>query len=153
MRTTIMLVLALLVAPVYADDIADAGAKIHEYFAAFNERDLDKIANEIYATPVLFAGGENRTVYATPADVISSQTSLFEMLDSQNWVESRISDLVVSLCSSSIAFVDTQYSRLDANGDAIPPAVRTNLYVVQKLDGEWHIISFFGHDNNVRPSC
>lgn len=153
MRKTITILLTLLFMPVYADDVADAGAKIHEYFGSFNARDLDKIANEIYATPVLFAGGENRTVYATPADVISSQTSLFEMLDSQQWVESRISDLVVSICSDSIAFVDTQYSRLDVNGDAIPPAVRTNLYVVQKIDGVWHIISFFSHDNDVRPSC
>lgn len=44
-------------------------------------------------------------------------------------------------------------SRIDHNGTPIPPALRTNLYVLQKLDRDWRIVAFYSHDNNKRPGC
>jgi hypothetical protein len=49
--------------------------------------------------------------------------------------------------------VDTRYSRLTSDGDPIPTAVRTTLYVLQKIGGDWRIVAFYGHDNETRPSC
>ena len=45
-----------------ADDAADAGDKVHEYFAAFNSQDVQKVANEIYSTPVHIGGGDGHRV-------------------------------------------------------------------------------------------
>jgi hypothetical protein len=138
---------------VAADDAADAGAKLHEYFATFNQKDVLKVANEIYDTPVHVGGGEGHQVLADPAAAIENLSSLYKQIEAQGWVESRISDLQICIASPTLALVDTRYSRLTSEGDPIPPAVRTTLYVLQKIAGDWRIVAFYGHDNETRPSC
>ena len=138
---------------VVADDAADAGAKLYEYFATFNDKDVQKVANTIYSTPVHIGGGSGHRVLADPDTAVENLTNLYEQIEAQGWVESKISDLVICLASESLALVDTRYSRIDNEGNAIPPAIRTTLYVLQKIDGDWRIVAFYGHDNDKRPSC
>ena len=54
---------------VVADDEA-AGAKLHQYFAAFNEKDVDRIATSIYSTPVQIGAASGHRIYADPQDAI-----------------------------------------------------------------------------------
>lgn len=150
---TMLFLLILLVTPAAADDAADAGAALHNYFDAFNRKDVQKVAHEVYSTPVHIGGGEGHRVLANPEAAVDNLTNLFEQIEEQGWVESRISDLEVCVASATLALVDTQYSRLDKDGGAIPPAVRTTLYVLQKLEGDWKIVAFYGHDDDKRPSC
>jgi hypothetical protein len=67
--------------------------------------------------------------------------------------ESVIEDLKICMASATLALVDTRYSRIDQNGQPIPPAVRTTLYILQKFGTSWKIVAFYGHDNNQRPNC
>lgn len=151
MRASIIPLLAIFISKVaFADD---ASAKLYEYFAAFNAQDTQKIANEIYSTPVHVGGGDGHRVLATPAAAIENLDNLYEVIKARGWKESRIRDLEVCMASDTLALVDTQYSRLNAQGEAIPPALRTNLYVLQKIDGDWRIIAFYGHDDDKRPAC
>jgi len=136
-----------------ADDAADAGAKLREYFAAFNAREIDRIASEIYSTPVHIGGGEGHRVLADPAAAEANLAGLYDQIDAQGWHESRIHDLVVCVASPTLALVDTRYSRIDDNGDPIPPAIRTVLYVLQKIDGAWRIVAFYSHNEERRPGC
>jgi len=136
-----------------ADDADDAGAKLHEYFSVFNDRAIDVIVSDVYSTPVHIGGGDSHSIMADADGAVAALNSLYEQLDEQGWVESRISDLQICMASDTLALVDTRYSRLKENGEAIPPAVRTTLYVLQKLDGDWKIVSFYSHDNDKRPSC
>jgi hypothetical protein len=136
-----------------ADDAKDAGAKVHEYFDAFNARDVQKVANEIYSTPVHIGGGDGHRVLATPEAAVENLENLYEVIISRGWTESKISNLSICVASDSLALVDTQYSRLNQNGDPIPPVLRTNLYVLQKIDGAWRIVAFYGHDDDKRPAC
>jgi hypothetical protein len=136
-----------------ADDADDAGAKVREYFAVFNARDVERIATEIYSTPVHSGGGTAHSVLATPAAAIENLTELYKTIDAQGWKESVIENLKVCMASATLALVDTRYSRIDHEGEAIPPAIRTNLYVVQKIDGAWRIVAFYGHDADKRPAC
>ncbi len=136
-----------------ADDAEDAGAKLYEYFATFNEKDAHKVANTIYSTPVHIGGGSGHRVLSDPDTAVETLTNLYEQIEAQGWVESKISDLVICLASETLALVDTRYSRIDNEGNAIPPAIRTTLYVLQKIDGDWRIVAFYGHDNDKRPSC
>ena len=138
---------------VVADDAADAGAKLYEYFATFNDKDVQKVANTIYSTPVHIGGGSGHRVLADPDTAVENLTNLYEQIEAQGWVESKISDLVICLASESLALVDTRYSRIDNEGNAIPPAIRTTLYVLQKIDDDWRIVAFYGHDNDKRPAC
>lgn len=154
MRYAIAVVLALFAANnVLADDAADAGAKLHEYFDTFNQKDIHKVATEIYGTPVQIGGGAGHRVLENPDAAIANLNNLYGQIEAQGWVESRIEDLKVCVASKTLAFVDTRYSRLDQDGNAIPPAIRTTLYVLQKIDGDWRIVAFYGHDNDLRPEC
>ena len=137
----------------FADDAKDAGAKVHEYFSVFNARDVQKIANEIYSTPVHIGGGDGHRVLASPEAAVENLENLYEVIVDRGWKESKISSLSICVASETLALVDTQYSRLNQDGDPIPPTLRTNLYVLQKIDGAWRIVAFYGHDDNKRPAC
>ena len=154
MRSLILTVLLLVLAPMAsADDKNDAEAKLHEYFELFSAKDIEQIANYIYSTPVHIGGGETHRVLADPAAAEANLSSLYGQIEAQGWVESRISDLKTCVLTKSLALVDTRYSRLRADGTAIEPAIRTTLYVVQKIDSEWRIVAFYGHSSDNRPAC
>ena len=145
----------LLIAPSFAlaDDADDAGAKLYEYFAIFNEKDAQKVANTIYSTPVHIGGGSGHRILSDTESAVANLDNLYEQIEAQGWVESKIHDLKICVASESLALVDTRYSRIDDDGNAIPPEIRTTLYVLQKIDGDWRIVAFYGHDNDKRPAC
>lgn len=153
MRSLIGLILTLCAMVAAADDAAEAGQKVREYFAAFSNRQIDTIVDEIYSTPVHIGGGSGHRVLASPAAAVENLENLYVTLDEQNYRESVIDNLEICQPSATLALVDTRYSRIDRAGKAIPPAVRTVLYVLQKLDGQWRIVAFYGHDNEFRPGC
>ena len=153
MRWIITLMWLLAGVGAFADDADDASAKLHEYFEAFSEKDKNRIANHIYSTPVHIGGGSGHRVLEDPDAAVANLTRLYQEIEAQGWVESRIEDLKICVASESLALVDTRYSRLKEDGEAIPPAVRTTLYVLQKSNGDWRIVAFYGHDNDHRPSC
>jgi hypothetical protein len=152
MRLFILAFTLLVSASSLADAADDAAAKMHEYFAIFNEKNVFKVAHEIYATPVQVGGIPHR-IYADPDAAIENLTGLYPLIESQGWVESRILNTEVCIASANLAFVDTQFSRLDKNGDAIAPAIRRSLYVLQKHENEWRIVAFYVHDADVVPTC
>jgi hypothetical protein len=153
MKRICWLVFILLSGASFADDASDASAKVYEYFDVFNAKDIQRIIDSIYSTPVHVGGGSGHRVLADDDAAIDNLTGLYEMLDGQGWKESVIENVRTCLLSSSLALVDTRYSRIDLDGNAIPPVIRTNLYIVQKIDGEWRIVSFYGHDTDKRPVC
>jgi ketosteroid isomerase-like protein len=152
-RSTIALLAILTSVFAWADDAEDAGAKLHEYFAEFNKKNVERIANHVYATPLQIGGGNAHRVLADPAAAVANLTGLYEQIESQGWVESRIDNLKICMASDTLALVDTRYSRIDQDGEPIPPAIRTTLYMLQKFDGDWRIVAFYGHDSSVRPGC
>lgn len=147
------LLLVAFAANALADDADDAGAKLYEYFAVFNAKDVERVANHIYATPVQIGGGPSHRVLADPAAAVENLTNLYEQIEAQGWKESVIEDLSICIASATLALVDTRYSRMDHDGNPIPPAIRTTLYVLQKIDDRWAIVAFYGHDSDKRPSC
>ena len=152
MRVLTLLLVALASVAV-ADDADDAGARIHEYFELFNARDVETIANEIYSSPVHIGGGDSHSMYADPEAAIESLTSFYGQLDEQGWKASVIDHLEICQLSDTMALVDARFSRMTQDDEPIPPAVRTTLYVVQKIEGRWGIVAFYGHDADKRPSC
>ncbi|MDH5344849.1 MAG: nuclear transport factor 2 family protein, partial [Gammaproteobacteria bacterium] len=129
------------------------GAKLHEYFAVFNALDWDTVANDIYSTPVHIGGGDSHQVLANPAAAVENLVRLHEQISAQGWNKSVIDDLQVCILSDTLALVDTRYSRITKDGEPIPPVVRTTLYVLQKIDNDWRIIAFYGHEPGARPNC
>jgi len=153
MKRFFWLAVVILPGSSFADDASDASAKVYEYFEVFNARDIPGIVNTVYATPVHIGGGSGHRVLADNDAAIANLTGLYEMIESEGWKESVIENVRTCLLSSGLALVDTRYSRIDQDGNAIPPAIRTNLYVVQMIDEEWRIVAFYGHDAGRRPVC
>lgn len=153
MRVLILAALLTFAYPAIADDAEDAGAKLYEYFDVFNAKDAERVANDIYSTPVHIGGGSGHRVLADPAAAIENLTGLYEQIEAQGWKESVIEDLKICVLSDTLALVDTRYSRMTADGEPMPPAIRTTLYIVQKIDDNWRVVAFYGHDNDVRPGC
>ena len=137
---------------VAADEAEEASAKLYEYFEAFSAKESERIATRIYGTPVHIGGTAHR-VLENPDAAIANLTRLYKQIEAQGWVESRIDNLQVCVLSENLVLVDTRYSRLKADGEAIPPAIRTTLYVVQRVDDDWRIVAFYGHDNDRRLNC
>jgi hypothetical protein len=152
MRVLTLLLLAFSI-NVAADETDAAGAKLYEYFEVFNAKDIEKVSNYIYSTPVHIGGGDSHRVLADPVAAAENLTNLYAQLDKQGWKESVIDDLKICHASETLALVDTRYSRMDQDGQAIPPAIRTTLYVLQKIDDRWAIVAFYGHDSANRPTC
>ena len=151
---SVMLVLCIAMTTVaVADDASDAGDALYRYFDAFNAQEVEQIATQVYATPVQIGGGSGHRILEDPAAARANLNNLFAQLATQDWVESRISDLNICVLSSTLALVDTRYARLDSGGEAIGPEVRTTLYVVQKISDAWRIVAFYGHDPARRPAC
>ena len=153
MKKLILILFSLICMPAIADDVGDAEAKLYEYFEVFNAKDIEKIANVIYSTPVHIGGGASHRVLATPEAAVDNLNNLYPQIEAQGWKESVIENLQTCVLSDSLALVDTRYSRMDQEGNPIPPAIRTTMYVVQKIDGNWRIVAFYGHDNDSRPMC
>jgi hypothetical protein len=80
MKSLIFLALTLVPALAIPDDADDAGAKLYEYFEVFNSKDIDKVANYIYSTPVHIGGGNAHRVLADPAEAVENLTGLYERI-------------------------------------------------------------------------
>jgi hypothetical protein len=153
MGRLLLIVVLFASATAVADDAEDAGAKLHEYFDAFNAKDTSRVSTEIYSTPVHIGGGGGHRVLADPAAAVTNLDNLYTEIEAQGWKESVIDNLKICVLSESLALVDTRYARMTHDGKPIPPAVRTTLYVLQKLDGDWRIVAFYGHGADKRPAC
>ena len=152
MRRMILFMMALS-ATVVANEGDDAAAKLYEYFGAFNAKDVVEVANHIYSTPVHIGGGDSHRVLANPDAAIRNLVGLYGQIEARGWKESVIEDLKICQASDTLALVDARYSRIDHDGNPIPPTIRTTLYVLQKIDGVWRIVAFYGHAADKRPSC
>ena len=129
-----------------ADDATEAEAKVREYFDVFNTKDVDGILELIYSIPVHIGNSSGHRAYATAADARSSLAGLYEQIESQGWVRSVISDVDACVIADGLVFAEVNYTRDTADGEAIAPGLRSNVYVLQKLEPGWRITAFYSRD-------
>ena len=150
---SVALLLLFVAGTASADSHGEVEAHMLKYFDRFNARDVETIAEEVYAMPLQIAGESVNRTLADADAARASLVNLYRQLDQQRWAASVISRVDVCLLAEGLAFADTIYSRIDEDGDAIPPAVRTNVYVLRKQDGGWRIIAFYLRDADKPPAC
>lgn len=149
----VALTLLFVAAAATADVHGEVEAHMMKYFDRFNARDIEGIASDIYSMPLQIGGeGVNRTL-GDAAEARENLESLYGQLDQQGWARSVISRVDVCLLADGLAFADTIYARFDKDGNAIAPAVRTNVYVLRKVDDGWRIIAFYLRDTDKPPGC
>ena len=154
MRSTFTAVLIFLaLQSVHADDDDAVSAKMHEYFELFNAREVTRVAEYIYGAPVHIGSESGNRVLSSSADAITNLRNLYDQIDKQRWRRSVISEIHVCILSDGLAFADTYYARVDEDGNAIPPEIRSNVYVLRMDAGEWRIIAFYSHDPERPLDC
>lgn len=136
-----------------ADATDDVEAKMMQYFELFNARDVAGITEEIYAVPVHIASEAGHRSLSSDAASRDSLRNLYTQIEAQGWVRSVIDSVDVCLLSDGLAFAETRYARIDADGKPIPPDVRTNVYVLRKLETGWRIVAFYPHDPGRKFDC
>lgn len=147
MKPSIVVLACLLAgATAVADDAAEAEAKVREYFDVFNTKDIDRILESIYSMPTHIGNSSGHRAYVTEDDARSSLTGLYEQIESQGWVRSVITDVEPCAITDSLVFAVVTYTRDKADGSAIAPGLRSNVYVLQKLEPGWRITAFYSRD-------
>jgi len=125
--------------------------KMHmeRYVELFNNEQTDAIVEEIYLAPVLVRkfGDEIHSVAPTAKEVTEQFNSIFKKIKSKGWKRSVIHDMDIRIGGTEMAFVDMRFSRVMANGEPIPPALRIASYVLVKRKSGWRIISVLGQPN------
>ena len=118
-------------------------AHMQRYTELFNEEQSEAIATEIYEAPVLLPRplDELPAIAQTPRALQELYTNLFQSVRSKGWKRSVVHDMRVRIAGTHMAFVEMTFSRLQANGEAIPPARRIANYIVLKRDIGWRLIS------------
>jgi len=136
-----------------ADDAAEAEAKVREYFEVFNAQDIDGILERIYSIPVHVGNGAGHSAYGSPAEARKNLGALYPQIRKQGWVESVISNVDACVIADGLVFAEVTYTRDKADGEAIAPGPRSNVYVVQKLEPGWRITAFYGRDMDKGFDC
>jgi hypothetical protein len=150
-----MLVLGFLLAwsAAAADDLNEAEAKVREYFDVFNTKDVDGILERIYSFPVHIGNSAGHRAYATADDARTSLAGLYKQIEAQGWVRSVISDVDACVIADGLVFAEVTYTREKSDGTAIAPRLRSNVYVLQKLEPGWRITAFYGRDMDKGLGC
>lgn len=130
----------------FADDAADAEAKVREYFDVFNAKDVDAIIERIYSVPVHIGNPSGHRAYQSTDDARQSLAGLFGQIESQGWVRSVIREVKPCVIADGVVFAEVNYTRDKSDGTAIAPGLRSNVYVVQRLEPGWRITAFYSRD-------
>ena len=152
-KLIILLALVLSWGTAIADDAAEAEAKVREYFDVFNAKDVDGILDRIYSIPVHVGNSSGHSAYESTDDARSGLTRLYPQIEGQGWVKSVISDVAACVIANGLVFAEVTYTRDDADGEAIAPGLRSNVYVLQKLEPGWRITAFYTRDMDKGLAC
>lgn len=152
-HVTLALAFILSWSAVAADDTTEAEAKLQEYFELFTAKDVDGILERIYSIPVHIGNSSGHRVYATADDARSGLTGLYEQIEDQGWVRSVIQNVDACPVADGLVFAEVTYTRDQADGTAIAPGLRSNVYVLQKLEPGWRITAFYARDMDKGIAC
>jgi len=154
MKSTMLAVaIALSGAAADADDAAEAESKVREYFDVFTARDVDAIVERIYSIPVHIGNSSGHRAYQSIADARASLASLFEQIEAQGWVRSVIKTVETCVVADGLVFAEVTYTRDKANGEAIAPGLRSNVYVLQELEPGWRVTAFYSREMDKGFRC
>jgi hypothetical protein len=137
----------------FADDASDAEAKVREYFDVFNAKDVDGILKHIYSLPVHVGSSSGHSAYQSADDARTGLADLYPQIEKRGWVESVITNVDACVIADGLVFAEVTYTRDKADGEAIAPGLRSNVYVVQKLEPGWRITAFYSRDMDKGLAC
>ena len=134
--------------------IRELKAHMDRYVELFNHEQAAAIGKEIYSAPVLLPqlGSEQHSVVRTTADVQKHWADTFTKIKVRGWSRSVVHDMHFRMAGPDMAFAGMTFSRLRANGEAIPPKRRTADYVLLKGASGWRLLSVSSQAEPAEPA-
>jgi len=79
--------------------------------------------------------------------------SLCQRLKADGYDHSDIASVKGCLISKDVGVVELRFSRVRADGSALPPKDRTSLYLWRRFPDGWRVIQFFGMGAGASFAC
>jgi ketosteroid isomerase-like protein len=129
---------------------ADVLTTVNAYFAAFNQHDTQKIANELFTNPSMTMGAAG--VSANSPDQVAKQyAGNLQRLVEAGWEKSVILHYDVCLMNPTLAFAHGTFNRLRKDGSILQSGAST--YMLNKGKDGWRIVMLIAHDKDKVMSC
>ena len=137
-----------------AEDVAKAKAEVlatvNAYFAAFNQHDTQKIANELFSNPSMTTGAAGVSAN-TPEQVAKQYASNLQRLVEAGWEKSVILHYDVCLMNPTLAFAHGTFNRVRKDGSILQAGAST--YMLNKGKEGWRIVMLIAHEKDKVMSC
>jgi ketosteroid isomerase-like protein len=130
-------------APVRADERGkEVEAFMASYLKLWNAHDAKAITEQIYR----FDG-------PNPMGTKAGLQAEFDRLKAQGYDHSENISIKACLVTPAQALVEFRFSRLKADGSALPPRERASLYMARKFPDGWRINQLIGMDPTAHLTC
>jgi len=144
-RFSILLTMAIVLCagPALADARgAEVEAVMREYLRLWNLHDAGAITDHIYR----FDG-------PNPTSTRAGLQAQFDQLKAQGYDHSDLASLDACLISRDVGVAQMRFSRLRADGTALPPRERASLYVLKRFPDGWRITQLLGMGPGANVAC
>jgi hypothetical protein len=140
---TVAAALVLGAGPALADARgAEVEAAMREYLRLWNAHDAGAIVDHIY-----------RLDGSNPMARPGALQAEFDRLKADGYDHSDIASVKGCLISKDVGVVELRFSRVRADGSALPPKDRTSLYLWRRFPDGWRVIQFFGMGAGASFAC
>lgn len=123
-------------------------ALVREYVEVFNAGDSSKLAQNIFMTPAQIS----TIVLPATVDIEVFFERTYAGME-PNWNHTTINNIDVCLAAPGLAFVDMNYSRVDAAGEPMWPVERASLLIIRLSKELWRISAVHPHDATRKVTC
>ena len=147
-----ILVIAVLLASASlssAQEAEELQTLIERHLELFSNEQSRLIAEEIVATPGLFGD----FALSTNEDIEMVFDEVFAVIKEDGWDRSVPLSIETCELAEDTALVTLNFSRLRADGEAIPPRVRGAFYLVRKHEAGWRVVAIYNRDPDVTVNC
>jgi hypothetical protein len=140
---TALAIMMACAAPARADERGkEVEAFMAGYLALWNAHDAKAITERIYR----FDGPNPRSTQA-------GLQAEFDRLKADGYDHSESVGIKACLLTPTEALVEFRFSRLKADGSALPPKARSSVYMVRKFPDGWRIHQLIGMDATAHIAC
>ncbi len=123
-------------------DARDCRVVMHRYFNAFNVDDFETMGDS-WHVPGWASMGSRSLSFATQKEVEQLYRNLLGPLREQGYDHSELLDEDIEILNESAALYRITFTRWLKNGQFMAPRVRSGVYTLLKLDGQWGINGLF----------
>lgn len=135
------------------DDSRQIEALFRRYIEAWNARDFNCIAHEVYRTPVpVFDTGATSTL-ETPEAIVNLLSGLRSELDGAGFTHSELVDVSQCNLGGGLAFASFHYRRFNSRDPDAGKEVLSSAYILRRYADGWRCVAHVVQPQVSRLRC